>query len=190
MRKRFGPALPAIALCLLLMASACGVDTPHNSPVHEGNSSDASARSTQLSVTSKYNATHRFTVDLAISDEAQRRGLMGRPSLAEHEGMLFPFAYPKMASFWMKDTLVPLDLLFIRPDGAIAGILSGEPGSLKPLASNEPVSAVLEIAGGQAKALGIAPGDRVQWGDCDGSQTPPDVWRPDRFCPGASGAFP
>ena len=71
---------------------------------------------------------------------------------------------PRPASFWMKNTVIPLDMIFVRPDGTIARIAADTvPYSLDPVDSGEPVSAVLEIAGGRAAELGIAEGDKVSW---------------------------
>ena len=88
---------------------------------------------------------------------------MYRKVVPPNRGMLFPFANELVASFWMKNTLIPLDLIFIRSDGTIARITTAEPLSLSPLISGEPVTSVLEIAGGRAAELGIAPGDRVEF---------------------------
>lgn len=108
--------------------------------------------------------THRFTVELARSGEEQQRGLMFRQSLAPDRGMIFPFAEQQVATFWMKNTLIPLDLIFIRADGTIANIgANAVPMDLSLIASDGPVAAVLEIPGGRAAALGIVPGDRVRW---------------------------
>ncbi len=107
---------------------------------------------------------HRFTVEVARTQEEQARGLMHRESLGPDRGMLFPFDPPRPASFWMKNTLIPLDMIFIRADGSIARIAAMTvPHSLEPVAVDEPVLAVLEIAGGRASALGIREGDRVTW---------------------------
>jgi uncharacterized membrane protein (UPF0127 family) len=107
----------------------------------------------------------RFTVEIARTPEQQQHGLMFRRSLAPDHGMLFPFAFPRQATFWMKDTLIPLDMIFIRPDGSIARIAAmTAPKSLDTVDSGEPVAAVLEIAGGRAAQLGIEPGDVVRWG--------------------------
>ncbi|WP_310469212.1 DUF192 domain-containing protein [Sphingomonas sp.] len=107
---------------------------------------------------------HRFTVEVARSRQEQATGLMNRQSLAPDRGMIFLYAPPEQATFWMKNTLIPLDLLFIRADGSIARIEpNAVPLSLDPLASIEPVAAVLEIAGGRAAELGIVPGDKVDW---------------------------
>lgn len=109
-------------------------------------------------------AVHRFTAEVAQSAAEQEQGLMHRRSLGPDRAMIFPYQRPQNASFWMKNTLIPLDIIFIRPDGTIARIAERtEPMSLEPIPSLEPISAVLEIAGGRAEALGIAAGDRVSW---------------------------
>jgi uncharacterized membrane protein (UPF0127 family) len=107
---------------------------------------------------------HRFTVEVARTPEQQAQGLMHRQSLAPDRGMLFPYEPPQNASFWMKNTLIPLDIIFIRADGTIAMIAADTvPMSLDPIASLEPVGAVLEIAGGRAAELGVQAGDKVTW---------------------------
>lgn len=105
-----------------------------------------------------------FDVETAITPEEQRRGLMFRESLPENGGMIFPFEFPRLASFWMRNTLIPLDMIFIRSDGVITNIAAETvPYTLDSYYSNEPVIAVLEIAGGRSEELGIAAGDRVSW---------------------------
>lgn len=107
---------------------------------------------------------HRFVVEVAETPEQQAQGLAFRQSLEPDHGMIFPRDPPVDASFWMKNTLIPLDLIFIRSDGTIARIAENAvPLSLDPIPSLEPVSAVLEIAGGRAAELGIKPGDKVNW---------------------------
>jgi uncharacterized membrane protein (UPF0127 family) len=108
--------------------------------------------------------THRFTVEVARSRDEQSTGLMNRSSLAADRGMIFPFEEPRQASFWMKNTLIPLDMIFVRSDGTIANIEANTvPMSLQPVYSDGPVAAVLEIAGGRAAELGIKAGDTVKW---------------------------
>lgn len=78
--------------------------------------------------------------------------------------MIFPFDRPRPASFWMKNTMIPLDMLFIRADGTIARVAANTvPYSLDSVEVGEPVVAVLEIGGGRSAQLGIAEGDRVSW---------------------------
>lgn len=106
-----------------------------------------------------------FKVEVARTFEEQERGLMFRQSLPDNGGMIFPIEPLREASFWMKNTVIPLDMIFIRNDGTIARIAADTiPYDLTPVNSGEPVAAVLEIAGGQAAALGIAENDRVVWG--------------------------
>ncbi len=107
---------------------------------------------------------HRFTVEIAASPEEQETGLMFRSALAADRGMIFPYDPPQGVAFWMKNTLIPLDMIFIRADGTIARIgAMAVPHSLAPVPAGEPVAAVLEIAGGRAAELGIRAGDRVDW---------------------------
>ena len=109
----------------------------------------------------------RLSLEIALSQVEQEKGLMHRRSLGRGEGMLFPVLPPRAVSFWMKDTLLPLDLLFVRPDGRIARIAErAKPGDATPIFADEPVAAVLELRGGDARGLGIGEGDRVSWGRC------------------------
>jgi len=108
--------------------------------------------------------TFKFRVEVARTADEQARGLMFRESLPDDGGMIFPMNPPRMASFWMKNTVIPLDMIFIRADGTIARIAADTvPYSLQPVDSGEPVAAVLELAGGKAAALGIAENDVVSW---------------------------
>lgn len=107
---------------------------------------------------------HHFTVEVARTPDQQGQGLMFRTALAADEGMIFPFPQPRMASFWMHNTLIPLDMIFIRADGTIARVAANTvPRSDESISSGEPVTAVLEIKGGRAAELGIVEGDRVSW---------------------------
>ena len=107
---------------------------------------------------------HRFTVEMARTSDEQAYGLMNRTKLGPNEGMLFPFPAPRPASFWMKNTLIPLDMIFVRADGTIARIAANTvPHSLESVGVGEPVAAVLEIPGGRAAELGIDESARVSW---------------------------
>jgi len=108
--------------------------------------------------------TLAFSVEIARTSAQQARGLMFRTSLADDRGMLFPFPDTRMASFWMKNTVIPLDIIFIRADGRIENIAANTtPYSTDPVESTAPVVAVLELRGGLAAERGIKPGDRVRW---------------------------
>jgi uncharacterized membrane protein (UPF0127 family) len=110
------------------------------------------------------NGDHRFTVEVARTPEQQERGLMFVKSLPGNKGMIFPYDPPQPVSFWMKNTLIPLDMVFIRADRRIGRIATAKPLDETPVPSGDVTSAVLEIRGGRAKELGIKPGDKVDWG--------------------------
>lgn len=106
--------------------------------------------------------THSFTVELAVFDDQRARGLMCRTKLGANEGMLFDFGHPYDYGMWMKNTLIPLDMIFIRPDGTIARIAQRTvPHSLATVSSGERILGVLEVAGGTAERLGLKAGDKV-----------------------------
>ena len=103
-----------------------------------------------------------FTIEIADSPDEISTGLMHRESLGEDAGMLFDFANPREPAMYMKNTLIPLDMLFISSDGTIVMIARNTvPGSLRTISPGMPVKGVLEINGGRADALGIKPGDTV-----------------------------
>ena len=103
-----------------------------------------------------------FSVDVAVTDEEREKGLMFRKEVPDGYGMLFDFKQDEMVTMWMKNTLVSLDMIFIRNDGTIARIAQNTPiESERIIPSGEPVRAVLEVVAGTAKKYGIAPGDRV-----------------------------
>ena len=109
-------------------------------------------------------AKHRFSAELAETREDQGRGLMFRTELGPDEAMIFPSDAPTARSFWMKNTPIPLDIIFIGVDGRILNIAAmTEPYSLESVYSVGSTSGVLEIAGGRAEELGIEPGDLVTW---------------------------
>jgi uncharacterized protein len=107
--------------------------------------------------------TYRFTVQVAATPEQQERGLMFVTSLPDDQGMIFPYEPPQETSFWMKNTLIPLDIIFIAANGTIARITHAQAMDLTPLPSGVPVIGVLEIRAGRAAELGIREGDKVSW---------------------------
>lgn len=107
---------------------------------------------------------HHLRVELARTSAEQARGLMFRTQMGADEGMLFPFDPPQQVSFWMKNTVIPLDIIFIGSDGLVSNIsANAEPYSLNSRPSAGLASAVLELNGGRAAELGIVPGARVAW---------------------------
>ena len=149
----------AVAALLLLPLAGCGdgttpvdVTAPHNTQ--------------KLTITTGNGTVRHFAVEVARTSAEQARGLMFRTTLPADGGMLFPMEPARVVSFWMKDTALALDIVFIRPDRTIALIVADAvPYSLQPIESGEPVAAVLEIGAGRAAALGLAAGDSVRWGD-------------------------
>jgi len=105
---------------------------------------------------------HSFAVEIADNEAEREKGLMYRKELPEGRGMLFDFHRDQEVSFWMQNTYISLDMIFIRGDGQILRIAENtEPLSTRLIPSGGPVRAVLEVIGGTARKLGIAPGDRV-----------------------------
>jgi uncharacterized membrane protein (UPF0127 family) len=151
-----------MALGIAAGVAAC---QPSASNAVELAQSPAGLDQVQLTVTSG-GKVHLFTVEIARTDEQQSMGLMYRNALAPDRGMIFPFEAPRPASFWMRNTLIPLDMIFVRADGSIANIEANTvPFSEEPMRSDGPVAAVLEIPGGRAAELGIKAGDTVKWSD-------------------------
>jgi hypothetical protein len=105
---------------------------------------------------------HAFTVEIAETEAQRAQGLMFRSRLAPDGGMLFIYPADRRLSMWMKNTLIPLDMLFVASDGAIVGVHErAVPHSLRSIASRVPARAVIELAGGTVARLGIRVGDRV-----------------------------
>ncbi len=114
-----------------------------------------------LEIASK-TGVHVFAVEIADTDAARAKGLMYRKELPEGRGMLFDFHGEQDVSFWMENTYIPLDMIFIRGDGKILRIAENtEPLSTRLIPSGGPIRAVLEVIGGTARKLGIEPGDQV-----------------------------
>jgi uncharacterized membrane protein (UPF0127 family) len=105
---------------------------------------------------------YRFRIELALTDAQRERGLQHRPFLAEDAGMLFVYDRPGAINMWMLNTLIPLDMIFIGPDGRILSIAERtRPKSLEVIPSKGPAVAVLEVLGGTSARLGLRMGDRV-----------------------------
>ncbi|GGD32561.1 DUF192 domain-containing protein [Sinisalibacter lacisalsi] len=105
----------------------------------------------------------QFSVEIADTPESQARGLMFRESLPASHAMLFVYDQPGAPAFWMKNTLIPLDMLFVTPEGKVQHVHPmAVPGDLTPIRGGDGVLAVLEIRGGLAGAIGIGPGDEMR----------------------------
>lgn len=107
---------------------------------------------------------HAFKVEVASTPAEQERGLMFRTKMGADEGMIFPMDPPRPAAFWMKNTVIPLDIIFIGPDHKVLNIAANAvPYDLSPLPSDGAASGVLELNGGRAAEIGLKAGDTVTW---------------------------
>jgi uncharacterized membrane protein (UPF0127 family) len=126
-----------------------------------GGVAEAKFRKDQLTLKTA-TGEHVIAIEIAETDEAKALGLMYRTTVPANTGMLFPYGRPQEVTMWMKNTYASLDMIFIRGDGTIHRIeLGTEPMSERIIPSRGPVSAVLELAAGEAKRLGLKPGDKV-----------------------------
>lgn len=139
--------LGSIALFTLILAFASGL---------------AGAAGEQTVEIASKTGVHIFSVEVVDNDADRAKGLMYRRELPEGRGMLFDFRRDQEVSFWMQNTYIPLDMIFIRGDGEILRIEENTvPLSTRMIPSRGAVRAVLEVIGGTSRKLGIAPGDRV-----------------------------
>lgn len=127
----------------------------------------ANARSRALAVEDLDVVTARgvfhFKVEIADTDATREKGLMFRKALAADRGMLFDFKTARPVAFWMKNTLIPLDMLFIARDGHVISIARDAPPlSTAPIPAGGDALGVLEVRGGRAAEIGAAPGDQVR----------------------------
>ncbi|MFZ4761870.1 MAG: DUF192 domain-containing protein [Alphaproteobacteria bacterium] len=137
---------------------------------------------TPLLVQQQGKKIHELKVELAVTPEKMMKGLMFRRSVPDDAGMLFVFPIDQRNSMWMKNTLVSLDMVFIRQDGSISSIYeNAEPESLKLITANEPVRAVLELQGGNAKKLGITTDMRVRHPILPDSMDVTEVKKPEQI---------
>lgn len=104
-----------------------------------------------------------FNIELADTAEERARGLMFRENMARSAGMLFVYEHPQRVAFWMKNTLIPLDMIFVEADGRISHIHENAiPGDLTPIPGGDTVFAVLEINAGLASQYGFSVGDQLR----------------------------
>lgn len=116
----------------------------------------------QIVIVTKGGQRHTFSVEMATTPQEQTTGLMFRKSVSPAGGMLFVWDSPRVSQMWMRNTLVPLDMVFIRADGTVDSIAEDTvPHSLRIISSHGPVVATLELAGGTTARLGITVGDKV-----------------------------
>lgn len=106
---------------------------------------------------------HAFNVEVVDTPETRAKGLMSRQSLADDAGMLFDFGREQQTAFWMQNTFIPLDMIFIAADGEVKTIhVNAVPHDTTSIPSRVPVRFVLEIPGGRSREIGLEPGDRIE----------------------------
>lgn len=167
MRNLGRALLPAMAVALAL--NACSSEAADG--VGQGGGRDAAAAVHPISGLPVVGLTvthgkvmHRFRVEVARTGPEQEKGLMFRTSLGADEGMIFPMEAPRLASFWMKNTVIPLDIIYVGFNRRILNVAANAvPYDETPINSAGPAIAVLELKGGRAAELGIVAGDKVSW---------------------------
>jgi uncharacterized membrane protein (UPF0127 family) len=163
----------AASLALLIAAVGCSPLTAGSSTAKAQASASAPAALAAhpisgltvvpLTVTSA-GGVHVFKVEVASTFGEQERGLMFRTAMGEDEGMIFPMDPPRPTAFWMKNTVIPLDIIFIGADHKVLNVAANAaPYDLKPLPSAGAAAGVLELIGGRAAAIGLKAGDTVNW---------------------------
>ncbi|MGX7953652.1 DUF192 domain-containing protein [Tsuneonella sp. HG249] len=155
---------PVLAIAVLLAAcspqpAAQATPAAQTSATH----SVSGLRVIPLTVTTD-SGKHAFRVEVAATAAEQAQGLMFRTEMGRDEGMIFPRNPPDIASFWMKNTPLPLDIIFIGTDRKVINVAANTvPYSLEPVGARGLTAAVLELNAGRAAELGIGPGTRVNW---------------------------
>lgn len=164
-RRRVLPFPPAAVLVavwaavMLAMLGMGGPGAPHAQTT--GAAQDMEFPRSRLTIETA-TGQHDFTVEVASTWARRAQGLQHRRTLAADAGMLFDYQESRPVSMWMKNTYLPLDMLFVDAAGRVARVAEDtEPLSLTPIPSGEPVRAVIELNAGTARRLGIRPGDRV-----------------------------
>ena len=146
---------------LVFVALAFAIGAMMGRAVAQGSGLQAFSKST-LEIEAQ-DGKHRFKVEIAQSPRQQAQGLMFRRRLAADAGMLFLYGQPQIIKMWMKNTFIPLDMIFIGANGRIVSIVERTiPQSLETVSSAKPANAILEVNGGTVSRLGIRAGDRVR----------------------------
>lgn len=154
--------VPAIMLALAALG-ACSPGQASSSAAPAAAAQPARHPVSGLPVIPLKIGSHAFAVEVAKSEAEQQKGLMFRTQMGADEGMIFLRDPPDLAAFWMRNTVIPLDIIFIGKDRRILNIAHGVPYDETPLPSAGIAAAVLELNGGRAEALGIKAGDTVNW---------------------------
>ena len=157
--------LPIVLIVAATLLAACHSSQPPRAPTPSPAPGTAAAGEPPrplVGIFTRGGDRHGVHVELAVTESEQRKGLMHRRELGADTGMLFVFAEDRTHTFWMHDTLIALDMLFVRADGTIAGIVeSAAPQTDTPRKVGEPTRYVLEVNGGWCAAHGVGVGDRI-----------------------------
>ena len=156
----------SLLLPLALLTPACSPQAAENAPtpavtrtVHPVSGLEV----IPLTITT-LGKSHSFRVEVARTPQQQAQGLMFRTAMGPDEGMLFPYDEPRLLSFWMKNTVLSLDLVFIDEQHRIINVAENAvPYSEASIVSDAPGIAVLELNGGRARELGLVAGSKVEW---------------------------
>lgn len=156
-----------LAVSLLLAFAACsqgGQEATAKAPAAQAAVHPVSGLPVKDLKVKSANGTHAFRVEVAATTEQQAKGLMFRTEMGADEGMIFPTNPPRHAAFWMRNTVIPLDIIFIGKDHRILNVAANAvPYDETPVPSAGVAIGVLELNGGRAAELGIEAGDKVSW---------------------------
>lgn len=174
----------ALGACIVLSFGACksnGTDETRTHPVTSVPTSSSAEKkkvtdvtaedyeapplpTAQVILTDAYGGKHAVEVEVAATDPQRTRGLMWRKQLPKGKGMLFVFNYVDVHGFWMRNTLIPLDMIFIGPDDRVVGIsANAAPKTLTSRSVDQPSKYVLEVPGGWSEEIGLQPGSKVEF---------------------------
>lgn len=161
-----------LGMIAVLALTACGAEQAETLPEPTAVSAEAPANDTvdpdsgleviEVTVTTD-DGSHTFRTEVAATPEQKNRGMMFRDEMAPDTAMIFPYEEAADRGFWMRNTFLPLDIIFIAEDRTIINIGEGIPFNEESVTSDAPAIAVLELLGGTAEELGIGPGDTVSW---------------------------
>ncbi|WP_340588748.1 DUF192 domain-containing protein [Erythrobacter alti] len=161
------PALRALALLLALPMAACSPQAAEQVPEPTAAAADANVSAAGLEIipvtVTTDSGTHVIQTEVAATFEEKQRGMMFRTEMGPNEGMIFPYDEPQQLGFWMRNTVLPLDIIFIDENRTVINIADGVPYSEESVYSDRDAIAVLELIGGRSAELGIEPGDRIDW---------------------------
>jgi uncharacterized membrane protein (UPF0127 family) len=150
------------AICLMLLTMGAAIADNRKDEASDSTDLDQLFRRSTLQIATTDARLHRFDIWLADDEARRSRGLMFVKHLNAGDGMLFVYPQPQMIAMWMKNTLIPLDMLFVAPDGKVTRVVENtEPHSLTTIESGGMVLGVVELAAGTAARLKIAPGAQV-----------------------------